>query len=408
MKFVLIKILFLLTGLLFLSACADSRSATSDDALLLEQAIAEGYLLHYNPDVRGETQTEAVAVERRTLIETHVRTLAPVFLTHRHLYFDTPNRVLAAIHVVRGQRVQVGDILAELEPLDPEEAERLFLRRRNTQIALERFERDFALENNRRLVELMQAQEALDLANDDEWVNMALNLSRREISYRQYLLNAEQNRERLTRQLETINEQIAGDQIIAPVNGVVVELVTMQSGTRITGRPRMMTLAAEDSLFFAYVLPAADTILSTEELRAIYRFGDILAATMLTTDDRISFDVKIINDPWVTGNRASIRYLFAPLDWDAFYQMLDDHEVSLVGFGRPSFGVEVDMLAVDVLSVPSMAIQMFNEREFVYIYENGSRRRKYVELGARCNQNQSRFREVLNGLEEGQYVVIFR
>jgi multidrug efflux pump subunit AcrA (membrane-fusion protein) len=407
MNCLLINILLLMASLFLLSACGGSPAAMRNDESLLSQAIAEGYILPFNPNML-ELQSEVATITRATLTDTQIRMANPVYITHRHLYFETANRTLSAIHVERGQRVRAGDILAELEPLDREEAERLFLRQRNAQIELERFNRNFVAERDRWLNDLAQAQVTLDLAGDDEWPRLALNLARQEVSYQQFLMNNEQNRERLLRNLDNINEQLAGDQIIAPIDGVVIWVATIAPGTFVQpqqGRsPRIVTLVKEDSLFLAFSLPSSDMLLGPNELLAMVRYGDVFPMTMMIMPDvRFTFDVRVVNDPWATGARNNIQYLLAPLDWDALYDVFDQNEVNLAMPLPPNFMIEITTQAVDVLVVPAAAVR----EGYVYLYEDGYRRRQNVVLGFRCGETNGRYREVLSGLYEGQRVILW-
>jgi multidrug efflux pump subunit AcrA (membrane-fusion protein) len=412
MKSVSIKILMIITALLLLSACGRGYPVGPGDDSELEHAIAEGLILPFNPNLL-EVETRSVTVTRRTLTFTHNRNPVPIFLTSRNLHFDSADRTLAAIHVERGQRVKAGDVLAELAPLNPEESERIFLRRRNAQIALERFDRDFAAERTRRLNELERAGEALEFASDNEWTRLALELERMEIRYSQFLLTNEQNRERLTRQLNDINEQIAGDQIIAPIDGVVVVIHSASPGSTIFGRPRIIWLICEDSLFFVFPLPSSDLLLTRTELQKVFRFNDILNMGMvIQNEEPFTFDVRVVSDPLATDNRSDNRnnmsYLFEPLDWDALFDAFEKHGVDLAGNREPMFTITAVSQAVNVLAVPANTIGTVGDRSYVYIYEHGFSRRQYVQLGARCNESREGFREILSGLEEGQQIVVLR
>ncbi|MCL2202360.1 MAG: biotin/lipoyl-binding protein [Defluviitaleaceae bacterium] len=401
------KVALLGAVLLLLCACGGIRESGSGESALA-QIIAGGYLAPFTPELL-EPETHTGTVTHRTLTDVHNHTLSPVYLTLRHLYFDSGYRPLAALHVVQGQRVQAGQVLAELEPLDPEEAERLFLRQRNAQIELERFDRAFALEDDRRRVELEEAREARDMAGDGEWHQMALAFSRREIAYRQFLLDNEGNREQILRRLQALDQQIAGDQIIAPMDGAVLWVASLANpGAMILGRPRIMTLAKEDSLFFMHVL-GPSLFFTDEENRALFRYGDVLPVTMTYVSGiEYTFYVGVANDPWSTGNRVNMRYLFTPVDAEGFSALLERYEIDMALPFPPTFIARTTARVENALTVPGAAIRSLNERDYVFLYENGYRRRQYVVLGMRCAESAGRYQEILAGLYEGQQVVLWR
>jgi len=411
MSSLLIKLFLITAGLFLLSACGSTSMTEQSREAALTQAIADGYLL---PPGTQLVQTETAVATRRTLTHVDANVISPIYLIQRHLFFDTTNRTLSAIHAVRGQRVQAGDVLAELVPLDIEEAERLFLRQRNAQIELERANRDFNNERERRLVELERAREELELADDDEWPRMALALDRLEITYRQFLLNSEQNRERLVRQLENINEQIAGDQIIAPFDGIVLFVSIISPGSVIQGRPLILTLAREDSLMFQFEYEMASELWVWDDFTRntmgaiLYRQGDVLpmVMTIYTEEINVEFQVRIVNDPWVLRGQNSGRFLFEPTDWDALLEAFEAYDVNPAMTRIPIFSVESVIQIYDVLSIPMAAINTVNDRIYVYVNDQGNLRRQDVTLGVRDITTRERYTEVLSGLHEGQEVVI--
>jgi hypothetical protein len=350
-----------------------------------------------------EVESETAFAAYRTLMHSEVSSIFPIYLTQRTLQFSTPNRTLAAIHVERGQRVREGDVLAELVPLNVEDAERLFLRRQNAQIELDRFNRDYVIERDRRLAELERAREALDFADDYEWPRLALDLSRREATYRQFLVNNEQNRERLVTRLEDIDEQIAGDQIIAPFDGVITFVANERPGNELDGTPRIVVLAQEDSLLFMQSFSSLNQLMVWHGNAMYFRHDDILKMTMVIMPDiRLEFDARVVNDPWVRHNRTSGRFLFAPVDWDAFYEAIERYGADLAVTPAPLFAIEA-VFESHVLSVPTSAIQ----GSHVYVYEQGYMRRQNVTTGIRCTVGREhRYIEILSGLLEGQEVLL--
>lgn len=399
--------------LFFLSACGQTGAFVQDDETALSSVISEGFLLHINPQHVQQTETETAMVEYHTLTHTQTRLIQNVFLNQRHLFFiGSMGRELNAIYVELGQRVQAGDILADLVPLRQSEAEPLFLQRQSAIIELERFERDFNAENDRRIIEILQAEEALFFADDDNWPRLALELSRRELTYEQFLLNNAQTRERLTRQLQNIENIIAGNPIIAPIDGVITFVVNLNPGVRIGGSMQIVTITDMDSFFLSYELPQTDFVLNRQELLTVFRYGDILPMVMSMGEASHEFYAKVVNDPWVTGNRNNIRYLFAPLDVNELFEILEQNEIGAYMMASTTpparFATQFSNQIENVLALPAAAIRTLNENTYVYIYEQGYRRRQNITIGARCTESPRQFTEIITGLVEGQQVILWR
>jgi len=405
MNCLLINILLLAMVLLILSACGDNTAASHSDEAALARVVTEGLLIPLE-GAAVETRVTVAPVQRRTLVSTMTYILTPVFAAHYFLYFETPNRVLAAVHTERGERVQAGDVLAELEPLDPEEAERLFLQRQSVQLELSRFNRDFIEERDRRLNEINHAEFQLETANNTNHQRRYLELSRHRIQYQQFLHNSEQNRERITRRLEDINDHISGDKIIAPIDGIVLFSVGITPGTLLMGSPRMFILADENSFQLMHFFDSLVRQSPLRDGRNAFRYGDVLPAhILLSTQERFDFEVRITSDPWTTGERANMRFVFEPLDWDVFLTFFEENEINLAMPGVPQIFVNTTSYAVDVLTIPFLAVRQEHVNEYVYVYEAGERRRQFITTGEQCGQTRN-YIEVHTGLHEGQQVYL--
>jgi hypothetical protein len=407
--------------LLILSGCTAFITTPANHEVSLELAMAQGHLIHFEAE-EVQSIRETFTVERRSITNEQMMTLTPTFLTQRDLRFAIPNRHLAAVYVERGDRVRAGDVLAELIPLNAEESERLFIRRENMRIELERFDRDFQNAYDQWQIDLMLAAEAVDFAEDDDWVRAALELSRQEVRFRQFLFGQEANRERLERQLREINDVIAGDQIIAPMDGVVIFALSATAGTFMSWYPIIVTLASEDSLFFMdSFLEGAYVTWSGHGIR--YTYGEILLVTVRipAAEAQLTFEAKVVNDPRATYAITQMRYLLAPLDRLELMDFLAEHGIDLAMIAPPRFEVIKSTTIHNALVVPAAAIGtttiVYNPEgtarsvtyQHVYLYEDGQRRQQNIVTGASCLlefREGLTYIEILDGLYEGQEVVI--
>jgi|GEM_PF-1226729 len=415
----LFKLLLCAAGLFLLTACGGQLAMQQNGTLA--QALAEGVI--YMSDVEvAEIVFETARVVQRDMTYNRVMTVTPQFLTMRHLYFQIPNRELAAVHVERGDRVQAGDLLAELVPLDAEEHERLFIQAENARIELDRFERDFIQRRDEMRLDIAIASNALQLADDDDWMHQALDLNRRDVAYRQFILNSEHTRDNLRRQVENFEETILGYQIIAPFDGVIIFRANTQVGTSFVWSPRMFTIASEESLLFATATTTTTARLVWGGYYYLYRHGAVLPMLMTVPGEdgfRYEFYGHIVNDTRATRGTGSVSHLFAPVDKDSLLAAFAYHEVDLSMPGGPRFYVMTRAQVYDVLAVPSNAIYfttvvLYNPMganvvlnfASVYVHDNGALSRRNVEIGVTDVTAMVNYTEIIFGLYEGQEVII--
>ena len=390
----------LLIGLLLTAAGCKIQNAYTPGAAL-QDLIEGGMLKPFDPALLVVEQ-EVAAVEIRALTGTNRYLASPIYRNQRHLYFQATQRYLLALNVVRGQRVQKGDVLAELAPL---ESERLGIQLDNAVRDLARFERAFANDRNVRLRQIEEANYALLAAAEAEFHMLTLERARLEVNFERFLLDSERNRERLARIVEGIERQLEGEKLIAPFDGVILHVTPLQPGAMLASRLRIVTLAEEDSMFFSVIRPAIETWIPEYTLRALFRYGDILPLHLPNTT--IEMDMHIVSDPWAAGQRREMRYLLNPADREAFLEMLDAYNIDLSMPNLPMFFVHVQWLYVaDALTVPAAAVRTFDGRNYVLLYYHGGYyRRQYVVTGALCGETRQ-YIQIVSGLVEGQKVIL--
>lgn len=190
-----------------------------------------------------------------------------------------------------------------------------------------------------------------------------------------------QQRDRL-RRLEEIRGKIAGEDIIAPFDAMVGWADVIRLNTLMDNRARMVTLY-DYSVFQVTARAAPD----------IMRFGDVL-----TINDRnqVPRGLKVVSDPLVAnvGRADTFEFILKFLDSD----------VTIADFQGQEGGVSANPVSIDVegVIVPTRAVQSGEGRHFVFIYEDGVIRRRYVQVGMVYGHES----QILDGVQAGQLLVI--
>jgi multidrug efflux pump subunit AcrA (membrane-fusion protein) len=356
------------------------------------------------------------------------------------VYFRTPGYV-QAVYVKNGDEVKTGDVLAELDVTDLRaqlaqaeavmaqqqaaheqtlleariavqaarlevlladaeephpDAERIIQKYTNAQENLAEVQQDVADAGGEAqagpslVAKLRQAEQDFQQAEADYLSKIEAPQARLEMARLQLQL-AEQRAAELEKaldlqesqlNLERLNAQLADAQLIAPIDGTLVNLNVFE-GKPVEAYVPLITVADLSELEFAANLSSAE-MLDIEQ--------DMPVLLTRSSQPGVVYDGIIRSMPF--GENAS-----------------GSRENTLrVAFTTPPEGLDLgDLMSAtvllerkeDVLWLPPQAIRIFEGREFVVVQDENGQRRVDVKLGIRGDDRV----EVLEGLSEGQVVV---
>ena len=372
--FYCIVFIFIL-ALFALSACQQLEAAASED-ILFARAVQEGVII--SPDVleaAGLAFTTAAAQQGRLTRHSNVSVSLHFPLTV-DLSFERSGGRLSYRNATQGQFVEAGDILFsvsfDVEALQVEEQQLLLRtaeaeRRHNSEMARRRT--DIETMRNR----LSPGMDEFDLEIH------ALRIEGLEAEYQNTINRFQQQRREQQRLLQDIRERIEGDNIIAPFDGVIAWANVLRMNTALDNRVHMVTLY--DYNIFQ---------LSARAPRNVLRYGDIV---MVSDRNGVPREAKVVSDPLANsvGRAEVFEFILQPLDY------------TLTAFDWDEYS-SASPIAVDVegIIVPTRAVQAGDGRRFVYIYEDGIIRKRYVQVGLVYGHES----QILDGLKAGQLVVL--
>jgi RND family efflux transporter MFP subunit len=282
------------------------------------------------------------------------------------IFFRSGGRV-RTIYVQNGDRVEAGDVLADLESLDDLER-----RLETMQLNVRRAELH---------LEIAQIEHELFLSRTPTWSNdYELNLARQEaylelqeIAYQEALLGK-----------DDLEIAIREAQLIAPFDGVVNSF-TLTTGRGVDAFAILAVIADMSELEVRAALPTNDASRLSEGMEVILvqpnRPGRELAGTVRRLPYSVSGGGVSVQDQ-DTSTRISIdEGEFAPGDLVRCTVILEKKD--------------------SILWLPPQAIRTFEGRRFVVVQEGAAQQRVDVRLGI---EGDGRV-EIVEGLSEGQIVV---
>jgi multidrug efflux pump subunit AcrA (membrane-fusion protein) len=305
----------------------------------------------------------------------------------RDLFFERDNGRLTGIHVANGTRVKAGDVIAEIKF----DQERLTADRNQLVFTIEQFEQSFARQDEQFQERLTVANETVTFAEEADLELAVLNLTELELSYEQFLFNNQQTRDDYDRRLTELDEQIAGEKLLAPFDGIIGYVANFWENTLVRNWNRIATVIDDQRIQF-----------SIEASKEVLRYGTIV--TIKDQNETVSFDAKVVSDPLaVFSTNINFRYMLEPVEPGIIRQLLGDGNVNLEMLQRLNLSAEVMATEVsDAFILPRNYVHSEDRKRYVNILEDDMLKKRYVVEGITFPEGV----QIIDGLEAGQLVVL--
>ena len=401
MKNTITKRIFLLSifllGLLWVTAC--SSSADGRD----RRGSSEG---EPTPVPTAAVPSKPVyTVERGEVIYkiAFPGRIAPVI--EEVLDFDVDGTI-SEVHVKRGDWVQAGDLIAELDTLSMEEE--LLRAQSILEIAESRLSSvETELTNEKRRTEINLAMTQLDLnfaqaqADDPPTPEQQHQIDRLTLQVELAQLDLDEititsdpalqaDVAQAQLQVAELEEAIANSNVYAPFDGQITSLTMSRGRAVVMGLP-LGTIAQMTELDVSAGLRDSQMQEMAQDMVAII-------APASRPGDALIGSIRYLPYPYGSGGEGE-----AVEGGDAVRISFDDPDAALELYEA---GDRVDVSVIvterdDVLWLPPAAIRDFNGRKFVVIQEGDFQQRNDVDLGISGEDRT----EILDGVNEGQIIV---
>jgi hypothetical protein len=255
-------------------------------------------------------------------------------------------------------------------------------------------EQAYANERNHRLNEIAVLRYELEIA--DDWESTAILLARRELEYTLFIRESEDRRIAFNEQSEALEAYWQGERLYAPADGIITFVTPAADGTPLRDAPRergIMVITDDNTVYF-----------TVQGGRSVYRYGEEYLVQSIPAGGP-SFFVRLTGDPLIFPvSRDGVQdFIFIPADAEGFRGELALH--GLRPWDLHDIHLYIDapaLMAVNTVIIPEAAVHAEGVRTFVYVYDEGILRRRYVNTGTAFGGNI----QILTGLEEGQWVVL--
>lgn len=394
-------LLLLPVCIMLLAACTTESNSPAN----ITDAISQGLIMPVEDALVQEVHREIVTAYSGELVASVNFNVAVYFPIQQNLYFenDTGEFTLFAEDSVR---VSEGDELAHLS-LD---SERIEISRIQAEIRLQQFNQNTANEAARRRTEINNARFSVEHANNDaDMARLLLHLAQLELSYDRFRFETANTRSTLTQELEELQYAAAGEYLLAPFDGMIRGALPIQSDFFDGRRPRILTLIDEDTFFLEITVTQSRQATLQLPPTSILSYGKILTIQSHNPNYQgpptISFDARIVTDPWGAGRRTNFTFLLVPVDPDGFMEKLyniNPYDPMRI-LSTVNLQTNIPFTVVDYgILLPHNVIHTQGRLSFVFVYEQGNLIRRFVTPGVRSGP----YLHIISGIDAGERVVI--
>lgn len=269
------------------------------------------------------------------------RVVAPI---NQDLSFEVGDGYLKKVYVFQGDRVKKGDLLAEIEC--PELQNSLKLQEINIKLAQVEYEKLKA--SNASEYDLKKASLSVELENE---------------------------------RLKVIKYKISKTRLISDIDGVVIYKNNISIGEIVNPNKVLFTIADARHYFIELTGKAASLLKIGMNVKVDYKGNE--------------FNGKVVS-------AYNDKKVYSALDEVVPMVLISIDNAKDIEIGENASIIADIINKKDVIKIPRRALRNFNDNIYVYVYENGEKKQRNVEIGL-SNELET---EVVNGLKEGEEIII--
>jgi len=369
---ILIKILPLLLLLLNTAACQETGAAAD-----ISQAVQEGLLISPEAMVAGSMAFTTVEAQPGRMVQYSDISLNLHFPLTVDLSFERSGGRLSYRNATNMQFVEEGEILFSVrfdEDALRVEEQQLTLRMNDA-------ERRHNSERSRRRQNItdFRGQTSADLSELEQQIR-ALRLEALEADYQELIRQFQVQRRDQNRQLDEIRSKLQGEDIVAPFDSVIV-----------WADPIRLNSVIENWMILVTLYDYRTFRLEGRSVPGIFRHGDIVDVEVR---GRSTQQARIVSDPLTQSGGAGHNYTF-------ILESINPY-VDASYFYQRNLSANPVLIEAEGIIVPTRAIHSEDNRRYVYIYEDGVIRKRYVRTGFFYMGTT----QILDGIDLGQLVVL--
>ena len=293
---------------------------------------------------------------------------------------------LVQVNVKNGDSVEAGDVIAEFSrvysqaDLDTMYSDLSILK---TQANIQRTALEQAVDRAEEQLAAAKTAQSDGSGSADDVKRAELLLEYAEIDYSSYVSSSNVAISAQQKLISDFEAGIANTKLIAKRSGVISDLVYLTPGSMVSADTIICTIYSPDVFWLRTSTDVSNTM----------RYNQTVSVNV--TKEDTTYTGRIISSPNVLGQPTG-QVIIQPLDFGGELAATFTDAMKRITVLAPRYELE------NVMVVPLSAVENEEGSRYVYVYEDGVAKKRYVTVGMQDTTNI----QILDGLELGQTVVL--
>lgn len=346
-------------------ACLCAVSASAESASLISQERIRANEVNYR------TVTVETGAFERT-----VRANAVEYYPHTcTLAFEGESAKFGGFEVVRGDEVKKGDVLATFVL----EKDEVALASLEMELARVRDGLESYVESEEKAIEKQQ-QALLKVSGTLERQLQQLRIQRSGLALEQYVHRRQTEIAALEEQIAELKESMADSVLVAPMDGVVLDMAYPRVGETVYGGDVLMTLNRTDGM-----------LLRVDNTSGYFRCGMEVCVEVGPNNRRVALDGRVVGADELVPAEERSGYAYIEFD--------NPDDVKLT---RPSVSAPTVRVG-DVMRLKRSAVAMEAGKRYVLKLSGGVAQKRFINC---VYENNAEYTWILQGLEPGEEIIV--
>lgn len=310
------------------------------------------------------------------------------FLITTDLYWDKEGCRYQEVLVEKGAAVSEGDVLIRFTTDESE------VNLEEKQLNLKRVQEEYAVTKSDKQKELAVAREGLNGLSSYEYQIAQQRCNALQTSYEQYCYEKEFQIQELKHSIEEMEEEMNRDSIKAPYDGIIEWMATCTVGDKVPVGTTLISMYSTDKI-----------AVRAENPSGAFAYNQSVTLTAGSKDNQMQYEGRIVSADNILPLDMQNQYMVIQVTSEIPQELLD--------MGNQLLGMSVTVAGItetikDVLIVTRQAVELENGQYYVQLLEDGVIKKRFVTMGCANNNGNGSVVWLVDGVEEGDVVVLFK
>ncbi len=298
------------------------------------------------------------------------------------LFWDKENSRYGEVPVLTGDKVKKGDVLMRFSTEDSQ------VELEQKQVELKRLEQEYSANRAERQKEMAAAKNGLYELSSYDYQIAEYQIEKKWSEYEQYCYDTEKRLADLRESIKELQKELDRDCLTAPFDGVIENIAYYKLGSKVPVNETLITIYSLDKL-----------VILAEERNQSFAYNQPVTVTFgrdQTMSGRVIQAYNIMPDEVQSAMTQFIVETNEPMP-EKMLTSRSGGRITVQGSGEK---------LNDVLIVDHKAVGLEEGRYYVQLLADGEVHKRFVTLGCKTNRGNGTVVWILEGVSEGDELVL--